>query len=312
MHVEHRLEVVQLHLGEGLVAQNAGVVDQDVHPAPSRHGIVHHALGAGPIAHRPAVGDGLPAGRLDFPNNAFGGLGTAAGAVHGPTEVIDHHLAAPLGQLQRMAAAKPPAGAGDDGDSSVKRIGHVGQSPCAKRLILIECGQLGWQPPSNTKRGVSRQRNSKRTLAQGPRFALTARPARRIGRTMERRHPWLASMLAVAVTVGGVVCACAAGPLDAPAAATHAAHHATDHAPVESASCERADCTGSCEFSGTLSEREPLPVKPPNVADDFEQVSMPFPIAALTQGRALSPPAPPSRPWRRPDTPVHRFDVLLN
>ena len=123
-------------------------------------------------------------------------------------------------------------------------------------------------------------------------------------------------MLAVAVTVGGVVCACAAGPLDAPAAATHAAthaaHHATDHAPVESASCERVDCTGSCEFNGTLSERDPLPVKPPNVADDLAQVSMPFPIAALTQGRALSPPATPSRPWRRPDTPVHRFDVLLN
>ncbi|MXW51765.1 MAG: hypothetical protein F4X81_10490 [Gammaproteobacteria bacterium] len=129
---------------------------------------------------------------------------------------------------------------------------------------------------------------------------------------MERRHPWLASMLAVAVTVGGVVCACAAGPLDAPAAAAHAPHHAADHAPVESASCERVDCTGSCEFNGTLAERDPLPVKPPNVADDLEQVSMPFPIAALTQGRGLSPPAAPSPPWRRPDTPVHRFDVLLN
>ena len=119
-------------------------------------------------------------------------------------------------------------------------------------------------------------------------------------------------MLAVAVTVGGVVCACAAGPLDAPAAAAHAAHHATDHAPAESASCERADCTGSCEFSGTLSERDPLPVKPPNVADDFEQVPAALSIAASTHARGLSPPAAPSHPWRRPDTPVHRFDVLLN
>ena len=118
-------------------------------------------------------------------------------------------------------------------------------------------------------------------------------------------------MLAVAVTVGGVVCACAAGPIDEPAAA-HGSHHAADHAPPESASCERADCTGACEFNGTLPEREPSPAKPPNAVDDFEQVSMPFPIAALAQAHGRSPPAAPSNPWRRPDTPVHRFDVLLN
>ena len=119
-------------------------------------------------------------------------------------------------------------------------------------------------------------------------------------------------MLTVAVTVGGVVCACAAGPLDAPAAATQAPHHGPDHTPAETASCERADCTGACEFSGVVPERDPLPVKPPNVADDFEHAPTPFPIAAFTQGRGLGPPATPSRPWRRPDTPVHRFDVLLN
>ena len=119
-------------------------------------------------------------------------------------------------------------------------------------------------------------------------------------------------MLAVAVTVGGVVCACAAGPLDATAAATHAAHHGPDHAPVETASCERADCTGSCEFNGAVPERDPLPAKPPNAADDFEQVPPPFSTAASTQARGLSPPAALSRPWRRPDTPIHRFDVLLN
>ena len=119
-------------------------------------------------------------------------------------------------------------------------------------------------------------------------------------------------MLTVAVTVGGVVCACAAGPLDAPAAATQAPHHGSDHAPAETASCERADCSGACEFSGVVPERDPLPVKPTNAADDFEHAPTPFPIAALTQARGLSPPAAPSRPWHRPDTPVHRFDVLLN
>ena len=124
------------------------------------------------------------------------------------------------------------------------------------------------------------------------------------------RHPWLASVLSLAVTVGGVVCACAAGPLDA--AASHAPHQAADHAPAETASCERVDCTGSCGFDGAVSERDPLSAKPPNAADDFEQVSTPFPHAAPAQPSAPRRAAAPIRPWRSPDTPVHRFDKLLN
>ena len=34
MHVEHEAEIGERHLGEPLVAQDAGVVDEDVDPAP--------------------------------------------------------------------------------------------------------------------------------------------------------------------------------------------------------------------------------------------------------------------------------------
>ena len=170
----------------------------------------------------------------------------------------------------------------------------------------LERGQLALETePGSPNRGRG-------ALAPGKRPDLTARRTRRIGRVMESRHPWLASVLAVAVTVGGAVCACAAGPLDAAHAATEAPHHAAHHAPAEAASCERADCTGACEFTGASPERDPLPVKPPNAADDFEGVPPPFAMAASVQVRGLSPPAATSRLWARPDTPVHRFDILLN
>ena len=128
---------------------------------------------------------------------------------------------------------------------------------------------------------------------------------------MKRRHPWLASILAVAVTVGGVVCACATGPLDVGAAAAHDPHHTEGHAPADRA-CERVDCTGSCGFDGAVSERDPLPAKPPNASDDFAQLPAPFPDAVAPQPAALRHAAVPIRPGRSPDTPVHRFDKLLN
>ncbi len=127
---------------------------------------------------------------------------------------------------------------------------------------------------------------------------------------MNRRQPLLASVLAVAVTVGGVVCACATGPLDIGAAA-HGPHHAEGHAPADSA-CERVDCTGSCGFDGALSERDPLPAKPPNASDDLVQVWAPFADAVSPQAGAMRHSGVPPPPWRRPDTPVHRFDKLLN
>ena len=59
MHVHHRVEVVHLHLGEALVAQDAGVGDQDVDAAPGVHRLLDHMLDAGIVGDGGAVGDGL-------------------------------------------------------------------------------------------------------------------------------------------------------------------------------------------------------------------------------------------------------------
>jgi hypothetical protein len=50
--VDHQPEVVEAHLGEALVAQDAGVVDQDVDPAPARHDLIDHRGDGGLVGDR--------------------------------------------------------------------------------------------------------------------------------------------------------------------------------------------------------------------------------------------------------------------
>jgi hypothetical protein len=62
VHVHHQPEILQRHLGEALVAQDAGVVDQDVDPAPGVHGLLHHGLHGRKVGDRRAVGQRLATG----------------------------------------------------------------------------------------------------------------------------------------------------------------------------------------------------------------------------------------------------------
>lgn len=118
------------------------------------------------------------------------------------------------------------------------------------------------------------------------------------------------SLLVAAVTWGGVACACGTASLAAEPASAHAAHHGDEPG---YANCERIDCAGDCAAQGLLPERAPVLVDPTAVSPD-DGAGMPAfpPPPALT---ALGPRshAPPVRgPWRAADTPVRRFDVLLN
>jgi hypothetical protein len=122
VHVQHQPEVRQVHLGEGLVAQDAGVVHQDVDASPAAHRVGHHGLHRGLVGDRGAVGHRGAAGRLDLSHHRFGGgeglaLGRAA-------EVVDHDPRSPRGQCQRMLSAQAPARAGDDGHLAVESDAH--------------------------------------------------------------------------------------------------------------------------------------------------------------------------------------------
>ena len=72
VHVHHGLEIRDLHLGEALVAQDAGIGDQDVDAAQGVHGLLDHVGDAGVVGDGGAVGDRLAAGRLDLVDHLCG------------------------------------------------------------------------------------------------------------------------------------------------------------------------------------------------------------------------------------------------
>jgi hypothetical protein len=58
----------------------------------------------------------------------------AAFAVDRAARIVHHHPGASAGQQQRMRAAQPVAGAGDDGDTIVEADCH---SPCSPEVLSL-------------------------------------------------------------------------------------------------------------------------------------------------------------------------------
>ena len=123
--VDDEPEVVELHLGEALVAQDAGVVDEDVDPAPLGQRRVDHRLHGAEVGDRGAVGDRLAAGGADLLGDGVGGGRRAAAAVERAAQVVDDDRRAARRQRQRVLAAEAAAGAGHDRDASIESNRHV-------------------------------------------------------------------------------------------------------------------------------------------------------------------------------------------
>jgi len=125
VHIHHQLEVVQRHLGKALVAQDAGVVDQNVHAAPGVHGLLNHFLYRLEVGHRSAVGDGLATCGAYFIHHLLCRRGRPPHAMHITAQVVDHDLGAARCQQQSMLLAQTAASAGDDGHSAFEIDTHV-------------------------------------------------------------------------------------------------------------------------------------------------------------------------------------------
>jgi hypothetical protein len=70
MHLEHAAEIGEIHLGEGLVAEDAGIVDQDIHPSPSGENAIDHVLNGALIGHIGGERNRLsPGGELRRPSS---------------------------------------------------------------------------------------------------------------------------------------------------------------------------------------------------------------------------------------------------
>ena len=106
------------HLLERRVAEDAGVVDDDVDALPR----VERALDdLRAVLDRVVVGDGLAARGLDLLDDLVGRGGRLAAARVAAAEVVDDDLRAARREEQRVRAAEAVAGARDDGDASSKR-----------------------------------------------------------------------------------------------------------------------------------------------------------------------------------------------
>ena len=114
MDVEHGVEQVRLHVVERLVAQDAGVVDDDVDLAEGVDGGLDDGLAALGRGDRVGVGDGLAAGGLDLVDDELGGPGVAAGPVDGAAEVVDDDQRAAWRRAERVLPAEAAARARDD------------------------------------------------------------------------------------------------------------------------------------------------------------------------------------------------------
>ena len=124
MDVEHFCEIGDFHLGERLVAQDAGIGAQQIDAAPLLGGALDHGGDLLEVRDIGAVGHRRAAGFADFLDHGFGRRQRAAGAVARAAEIVDHHLGAAARQPQRMRPSQTIARAGDDGDASVKPDCH--------------------------------------------------------------------------------------------------------------------------------------------------------------------------------------------
>ncbi|MNJ38810.1 hypothetical protein D3C77_336660 [compost metagenome] len=122
------------HLVERTVAQDPGVVDQDVDGAEhlERGGDDFLAFG-----HRVVVGDSFTPQGADFRDHGIGRGTGGTQAFGADTQVIDHDLGTPGTQQQGVGASQAVAGAGDNGNFAVKAnfLRHV----CSPMIALTTC-----------------------------------------------------------------------------------------------------------------------------------------------------------------------------
>ena len=118
VHPDDRVPLLLGGVHQHPVADEAGVVDQDVEAAEGVDRLLHHRRRLLEVGDVGAVGHRLAAERLDLGHHLVGHLGGGALTGAGGAEVVDDDLRALAGQLEGVRAADAAARAGDDRDAS--------------------------------------------------------------------------------------------------------------------------------------------------------------------------------------------------
>ena len=120
----HQAKISDLHFGETFVPQNARIVDQNIHPAPGLHGLLHHGFDGLKIGHRGPIDNGLPAILANLINHRLGGTDRATVSVHISAQIIDHHFSPPGRQRQCVLFAQTTPCTSDDGNAAFEIDSH--------------------------------------------------------------------------------------------------------------------------------------------------------------------------------------------
>ena len=120
MDVEDRVPLVFRHVEDHPVAQDAGIVDQDVQLAERGDGGFDDALGAVEVGHALEVRHRFAAEGFDFVHDLLRRTGIRSRPVEAAAEVVHDDFGPVFGQEQGFFAADAAAGTGDYGDSSIE------------------------------------------------------------------------------------------------------------------------------------------------------------------------------------------------
>ena len=124
--LDNRIPLFFGHVHEHPVAQDAGVVHDDVEATEVVDRLLDDVAGALPGRDVVTVGDGLAAHRFDLGDHIVRGTVGVTGTVTGPADVVHHDLGTLAGHHQRVLTADAPAGTGDDHNSSFTHLCHAG------------------------------------------------------------------------------------------------------------------------------------------------------------------------------------------
>ncbi len=106
VHPDDGVPLVLGRVDQHPVADEAGVVDQDVQPAEGVDRLPHHGLGLREVGDVGAVGHGLAAECLDLGDHLVGGR-VSFSTGQRDAEVVHHDPGALAGQLERMRPTDP-------------------------------------------------------------------------------------------------------------------------------------------------------------------------------------------------------------
>ena len=117
--LDHGVPLVDRHVDQHAVAQDARVVDEHVDRPVGVDGRLDQAARALVVRDVVAVGHGLAAHAADLVDHLAGRTVRGAGPVHLRAQVVDDELGALVGELERVLPPDASACPGDDDDPSV-------------------------------------------------------------------------------------------------------------------------------------------------------------------------------------------------